>query len=41
MEQEHTVEVREAGEVVFTWTGYADNVTDALYRALDARQDQV
>jgi hypothetical protein len=37
-EMEFTVTVTAGPDDVLTWTGYADNITDALYHAINERE---
>lgn len=39
-DQEFTVTVGTTQGQHFTWAGYADNTTDALYRALEVWDDE-
>lgn len=36
---EYSIEIELAGDVVLSWSGYADNPSDALYRAIDFRNE--
>jgi hypothetical protein len=36
---EYSVQVRAGENVVLTWSGYADNPTDALYQAISLREE--
>jgi hypothetical protein len=37
-ETEFTIEVLVGSDTAYSWSGYADNISDALYLAINARE---